>query len=377
MFLQRWNIAIAFVFAWALMDPAAATCKSQKKDNPDAARKTGDKAEPAWKLQSKLQVGRARVEAFAISPDGKHLVCVGGGGLDPSKFKTTKEFRELFAGMNPKLWDAATGSEKGVFKWDAKATQTDIGALTFAPDGKTLATSSTGVGIWDVKTMKLRRLISDKPATASVVFAADGKTLVTLRSDGMAAVYEVETGNLRKSVPVYKLPLQAKAIAPDGRSIFIALAFSGDGQNLTCADAYGVVKVWDLASGKAKSTQTIKTAGRLVLSPNGTLAAAITAKGTIEIWDLATRKRQAVLKETVKGIAKLRLAFSADGKTLASAGADAVVSVWDLTSQKRLARLKGHKAAVNNLAFTADGNVLASTDERGVAIVWVAKKTTN
>jgi RNA polymerase sigma factor (sigma-70 family) len=352
---------------------AAGVSQPQKNEEQKVPPKEGDpsKAATGWQAQTSLQVAKGRVEAFTLSPDGKYLVSVGHSGL--TELKETKDFKELFGAMNPRLWYTATGKEKGVFKWDAKATQTDVGALAFSPDGATLASSSTGVALWDVEKMKIKRLITDKPTCSSVVFAPDGKALATLRSDGLVGGYYVGTGKLKKSVRVYKSPIPASALSPDGRSFSVALAFSSDGKKLTTADAYGVVKVWDLASGKMKTTQTIKTANPLVLAPDGSLAASVAVKGTIEIWDLATRKRQSVLEESIKGSGKLRVAFAPDGKSLASGGPDGTVSVWDLPSQKNLAWLTGHKAAVNGLVFAADGKVLATTDEKGVAFLWVLK----
>src|SRR5262249_21002604 len=154
----------------------------------------------------------------------------------------------------------------------------------------------------DVGKMKMRRLIADKVGASSPVFSPDGKSVAALQTDGLAGVYSVETGKPVQAVRVYKLPLAPRTIAADGKSIIGAVTFSGDGKALTTGDADGVVKVWEVATGKIKATQTIKAADPLVFAPSAKSAASDATKGAIDVWDLATGKRQTTLKgPAVKG----------------------------------------------------------------------------
>ena len=74
------------------------------------------------------------------------------------------------------MWDLATGKELQRFSHDDPVT-----AVSFSPDGKTLASGSQDntVRVWDLATGKeLQRLSHDSSVTA-VSFSPDGKTLAS------------------------------------------------------------------------------------------------------------------------------------------------------------------------------------------------------
>ena len=105
-----------------------------------------------------------------------------------------------------RVWDLATGKE--LLRWSHEST---VNAVSFSPDGKTLASGSMDntVRVWDLATGKeQQRWSHDDPVTA-VSFSPDGKTLAsgsvdnTLRlwlwrpQDLMVAACERSTRNLR------------------------------------------------------------------------------------------------------------------------------------------------------------------------------------
>src|SRR5262249_23665680 len=78
------------------------------------------------------------VTASAFSPDGTTLATVGG---------ETLLYRPGFV----RLWDVATGQEKG----HLDGHQSTVWAVAFSPDGKTLATSSYDkqIKLWNLEGM--------------------------------------------------------------------------------------------------------------------------------------------------------------------------------------------------------------------------------
>src|SRR5262249_36189071 len=79
------------------------------------------------------------------------------------------------------LWDVTTG--KPLRRIDACNT----GALTFAPDGKTLATSEgSGIHLWDVRTGKeCLTWPGHRWGVQSLAFAADSKSLISGGDDAV------------------------------------------------------------------------------------------------------------------------------------------------------------------------------------------------
>jgi serine/threonine protein kinase/sugar lactone lactonase YvrE len=109
---------------------------------------------------------------------------------------------------------------------------------------------------------------------------------------------------------------------------------------------------------------------RLALSPNGALLAGSSRQGVVRVWELATGRLVHELrghKETVWFVA-----FSADGKQLASAGQDGTARVWDVAGGRETKTISGPQGAVWSAAFSPDGRLLLTGGEDGVARIWNA-----
>jgi WD40 repeat protein/serine/threonine protein kinase len=140
----------------------------------------------------------------------------------------------------------------------------------------------------------------------------------------------------------------------------LGVAFSPDGTRLATGSNDGVVKVWEVATGRELRTfsgQNGPAVLTLAFSPDGTRLATDTEDGTVKLWDMASGKEIRTLRGH-KGSAFpiLGLAFSADGTRLAAGGSWA--TVWDVTSGEALCRLSRGAS----VAFSPDGTRLATTD---------------
>lgn len=205
----------------------------------------------------------------------------------------------------------------------------------------------TAIVVRDLRTSQQVCTFAATRATFGVPsFSRDGKLLAAPSSDGVVRVWEVPSG---REVHTFAGPA----------GYMFHTAFSPDGRFLASSGVYGDVKLWDLASGNAVGTLRAHwQVTRLAFSPDGRWLAAATWENRITVWDVATG--QEVWSRRGHQDSVYALEFSPDGKLLASGSEDTTIRLWDAATGKALHVLRGHTGWVNTLAFRPDGRILAS-----------------
>jgi WD40 repeat protein len=229
-----------------------------------------------------------------------------------------------------------------------------IWSVAFAPDGKTLASVGGGwdkpgeVVIWDTAAGKAKARLRVNPGLRSVAMSRDGKLLATAGySEHVAHVRDAATGKVFRELR-HNEAINGVALSPDGR----LLATAGLGRTVT---------VWDLKTGKEKTTMTGHQENgvyAVAFSPDSKAVISCGADRTARIWDAETGKEKLVLRG--HGTAVEQAIFSPDGKTVATASWDKTVKLWDASNGKEQATLTGHNLSVLCLAFSPDSKLLAS-----------------
>ena len=211
------------------------------------------------------------------------------------------------------------------------------------------------VRVWDQRTGKeLRRYSDDTLKFTAAALAPDGKTLAVAVADGDILLWDTSSdkeprrlsGHLRRAV---------------------ALAFSRDGGTLASA-SFDRAGLWDVASGKMLHALPGQQLVRAVaIAPDGQSVATGDLDGLVIVWDAKNGK------ERIRGEGKgaiLDLAFAPDGKTLASADVGKRVRLWDPATGKERLSCVGHDAAVAGVAFSSDGKTVVSGSADGTLHVW-------
>jgi WD domain, G-beta repeat len=113
-------------------------------------------------------------------------------------------------------------------------------ALTFAPDGRTLASAGTAAAItlWDVESgTETEGFVGHRGGTLAAAFAPDGRVLASAGRDRMIRLWEVASRKERRVFGGHPALVRSLAYTPDGRF-------------LAAGHADGVVRLWDAVTGK-------------------------------------------------------------------------------------------------------------------------------
>ena len=283
-------------------------------------------------------VHQNEMRSLVFSPGGDLLV---SGGYDPTVI----------------LWDVSTSRQI----CQIEGHHGGIDSLAFAPDGQTLASSSSGaVYAWKVnnggRTMIHARSLSGKDApwddidSLLISFAFDPSEERLLIKGHWADGYRAVLLNRKTGEQRMFKGGHGGSFDPKGR--WVALCTSEGQLDLIALDSTERIPLPN-DGRKMKS---------VVFNVDGCLLAGA-AEGDVTIWD--TEERTARYSFLAHHGQETHLAFHpTDPFRLASASDDGMIYLWDVSSEtpQRLRQFKGHSGRVSRISFSPDGRRLASGD---------------
>ena len=285
------------------------------------------------------------------------------------------------------LWNVSTAQQITVL---ASATNDEVLAISFSPDGKSLSACGTGYNsttydsyseedIWDLAAASpitsiypyiygYSNTVTFSPNGEEVALSGSSLNANTNVSSSSISLWDASSGNLDKSLvtTVYAYSVQ---FSPDGST----LADAGQ------IGSKGALDLWDVATGAL--IHSLDTAANNVLdtvafSPTGqtiadggssynTLTSVYT--GVLELWNMSTGTLNFSLKTSAnRGVTSVT--FSPDGTTLAVCGsggdsveeAFGVLELWNVSTGSLIASLDTGEYAPQSVMFSPDGRTLVN-----------------
>ncbi|MFE0156168.1 caspase family protein [Nonomuraea sp. NPDC059007] len=236
--------------------------------------------------------------------------------------------------------------------------------MAFSPDGKIVATAGTlasekpfdsPIRLWNASTgTPLATLAGHENGIQSMRFSQDGNVLVTGAAGGVTKVWDVAAGKATATLDNAWFPVW---ISPDGKTI--ADTRPGD------KDGFELRRVPD---GKRLALVT-KDGSFAGFTPDSK-AYATESKGNVRLFDLATRKARAILTATTEGDP----VFSPDGTLIAAVTKEVGPALFDGATGQGLTPLTGHGGTVTDLTFAADGQTLFAIGTDKTVRKWSVKR---
>lgn len=303
---------------------------------------------PALRLLGRARREMTRWPLPAFSPDGRLLATMGTNSIH--------------------LWDAAVGKELAVVP--------EHGDPLFHPDGNSMLINSSFGGLYRRSIEKVEGatnsvrfgprtlLLAESKSGPAFDLSRDGRSLVTLHSNGTAAlVFDLANPSNPVTLgPVSNL-VDSVALSPDGRLVAMGVAPGSE------------VQVWDVAGKRLVKELPMPASSsvKVTFSPDGRwLAASGGNEPVYRLYHTGSWELRFELTGSQEQLAEPELgAFSPDGEIWAIGNPPYNTHLYSTATGRRFASLEPpHRALIASLAFSPDGATLAVMQRDSVVQLW-------
>ena len=259
------------------------------------------------------------------------------------------------------IWDANTGELLRTLS----GNEGILTSVRFSPDGSQVATGSLSgvVKVWDVETGdEVWSQSGHAGSVASVIFSPDN-TLLATASRRAAKVWEAKSGD---EVAIFDAHVGGITYAQ----------FTRDGQQVVTAASGGIVKTWDVRTGREVSSisgpQPDETVA-ISLSHDLSLAASISGDGDLMFWDPNTgRPGKTVSARIVTSLLANAEGFSADETCYIAAGKNGEIVLVDIAAAEKTVLISPETDSWSYLSFDPSGRRIVAGGVNGSVVILAA-----
>jgi WD40 repeat protein len=277
-------------------------------------------------------------------------------------------------------------------------------ALAFSPDGRLLAVSGNREVL--IHTLDgsrpVKRLMGLSERILSLAFSRDGKTLLagggTPARFGELQVWDIDSGQLRRSITLTGDTVFGASLSPDGTKIATGCAdntvrlvdaetgnelhkivnhenwvlgtvFGVDGKRVVTVSRDRAAKLTDTASGAfLENVNLLRGELTAVARHPSKDIVVVGGEDRIPYIYLMDRPKNMKIADDTTLVRKLErqngaiasMAWSPDGKRIAVAGAAPEINLYDAETGARIASCVGHTAGIYSVSFSPDSGTLAA-----------------
>ncbi|MHB8519231.1 MAG: protein kinase domain-containing protein [Limisphaerales bacterium] len=190
-------------------------------------------------------------------------------------------------------------------------------------------------------------------------FSPDGRFLVTASFDHTARIWDLATGQARTPPLQHLGDVRCAEFSPDGRWV-------------VTASTDHAARVWDATTGQPVSPE-LRHASEVVhasFSPDGRLVVTASADHTAQIWNARTGQPFGLPLQHSSEV--VWAAFSPDGRRVVTASWDHTARIWETETGKPIGASLTHQARVRVALFSPDGRHVGTASDDSTARIWDA-----
>jgi WD40 repeat protein/serine/threonine protein kinase len=215
------------------------------------------------------------------------------------------------------------------------------------------------VELWQTEPLeKLRTVAMSQLQATELALSQSGRWLAVTRRDQTTELWDIQDNRLIEKQPPLAEPVKSYWF-------YDGLSFWAEDRRLVRAtgrspQSEALIEVFLVPERERRLIRHTHKGplNNFTLSHDGTLLATAAWDGLVKLWDVRSGRELATLRGQLVGF--MGLAFSPDDSRLAAGANDGTITLWDMDTRQQVANWKAHPRSCQWLCFIDGGRLLAS-----------------